>query len=136
MIRQPPRSTLFPYTTLFRSNMNKRFGDSWSLQANVGGSFTDTRMDQMSVGGPIADGSATFGSEPVGLTNYFAIQNLSASRSSRMQAGWRERTTSLYGSAEVGYKSIYYLTLTGRNDWPSQLAGPNSKSKSFFYPSV
>lgn len=120
----------------FLLNMNKRFGDNWSLQANVGGSFTDTRMDQMSVGGPIADGSATFGSEPVGLTNYFAIQNLSASRSSRMQAGWRERTTSLYGSAEVGYKSIYYLTLTGRNDWPSQLAGPNSKSKSFFYPSV
>lgn len=28
------------------------------------------------------------------------------------------------------------MTLTGRNDWPSQLAGPNSNSKSFFYPSV
>src|SRR3712207_7907364 len=31
MIRRPPRSTLFPYTTLFRSgNVWKRFGDlSW-----------------------------------------------------------------------------------------------------------
>ena len=28
------------------------------------------------------------------------------------------------------------MTLTGRNDWPSQLAGPNSKQSSFFYPSV
>src|SRR2546428_6164991 len=31
MIRRPPRSTLFPYTTLFRSNRSKRsyrFGDA------------------------------------------------------------------------------------------------------------
>ena len=53
-----------------------------------------------------------------------------------MQEGWREQTQSIFASAELGYKSTYYLTLTGRNDWPSQLAGPNSKSKSFFYPSV
>src|SRR5947207_3762707 len=26
MIRRPPRSTLFPYTTLFRSNMNAMLG--------------------------------------------------------------------------------------------------------------
>ncbi|MDE5725336.1 MAG: SusC/RagA family protein, partial [Duncaniella sp.] len=32
--------------------------------------------------------------------------------------------------------NTYYLTLTGRNDWPSQLAGPNSHNSSFFYPSV
>lgn len=36
----------------------------------------------------------------------------------------------------MGYKGAYYLTLTGRNDWPSQLAGPNSTQSSFFYPSV
>lgn len=53
-----------------------------------------------------------------------------------MQNGWREQTQSVFASAELGYKSTYYLTLTGRNDWPSQLAGPNSTSKSFFYPSV
>src|SRR5256885_9041728 len=28
MIRRPPRSTLFPYTTLFRSNQNLTFGSS------------------------------------------------------------------------------------------------------------
>ena len=32
--------------------------------------------------------------------------------------------------------SQYYLTLTARNDWPSMLAGPQSKKSSFFYPSV
>src|SRR3712207_7581155 len=28
MIRRPPRSTLFPYTTLFRSNLGKLLADS------------------------------------------------------------------------------------------------------------
>lgn len=120
----------------FLVNINKNFGEDWSLQANIGASISDMRSDAMKVRGPIADGSETFGSEQVGLTNYFVIQNLSASKTQRLQEGWREQTQSIFASAEIGYKSTYYLTLTGRNDWPSQLAGPNSKSKSFFYPSV
>lgn len=39
-------------------------------------------------------------------------------------------------SAEIGWNSQYYLTLTGRNDWPSMLAGPKSNKSSFFYPSI
>ena len=36
MIRRPPRSTLFPYTTLFRSdNINKASSPHRSLQATV-----------------------------------------------------------------------------------------------------
>src|SRR5438132_2835762 len=31
MIRRPPRSTLFPYTTLFRSWTGKRTSTCWSL---------------------------------------------------------------------------------------------------------
>src|SRR2546430_13055134 len=30
MIRRPPRSTLFPYTTLFRSDFNQQLGMQWS----------------------------------------------------------------------------------------------------------
>ena len=120
----------------FLVSVNKYFGDDWSLQANFGGSISDMRYDAMQVRGPIADGGDAFADEPLGLTNYFAIQNLSASKSKRMQEGWREQTQSLFASAELGYKNTYYLTLTGRNDWPAQLAGPNSKSSSFFYPSV
>src|SRR5258708_11249362 len=30
MIRRPPRSTLFPYTTLFRSSRRRRFLELWS----------------------------------------------------------------------------------------------------------
>ena len=73
--------------------------------------------------------------ETPGLANEFNIQNLSNStKTVRKQEGWREQTQSIFASAEVGYKGTYYLTLTGRNDWPSQLAGPHSNAKSFFYP--
>ena len=121
----------------FLVNINKNFGESWSFQANVGGSFTNMSSDAVTVRGPIADDSKTFAGEKVGLTNFFAIQNLStSSKTTHMQDGWREQTQSIFASAEVGYKSTYYLTLTGRNDWPSQLGGPKSVNKSFFYPSV
>src|SRR5262245_66192782 len=33
MIRRPPRSTLFPYTTLFRSRRLRSFAASWLLNA-------------------------------------------------------------------------------------------------------
>src|SRR5688572_32086302 len=37
MIRRPPRSTLFPYTTLFRSPDNQpwaRFSEAWGIRFN------------------------------------------------------------------------------------------------------
>ena len=115
-------------------NINKTFGDDWSLQANIGASFSDMKNDALKIRGPIADGTS---GEKQGLANVFNIQNLSNStKTVRKQEGWREQTQSIFASAEVGYKGPYYLTLTGRNDWPSQLAGPHSNAKSFFYPSV
>ena len=116
-------------------NINKSFGDDWSLQANVGASISDMRYDAMKNRGPIPDGEIT--DEKPMLANVFNIQNLSnTSKTERLQDGWREQTQSVFASAEVGFKNTYFLTLTGRNDWPSQLAGPHSKKSSFFYPSV
>ncbi len=115
-------------------NINKTFGDDWSLQANIGGSFSDMKNEAMKIRGPISDGLS---GEKQGLANVFNLQNLSNStKTTRLEEGWREQTQSVFASAEVGYKGTYYLTLTGRNDWPSQLAGPHSNAKSFFYPSV
>src|SRR2546430_11174669 len=39
MIRRPPRSTLFPYTTLFRSlhRRHERVGELWKVEAHVDG---------------------------------------------------------------------------------------------------
>ncbi len=118
----------------FLVNINKNFGEKWSFQANLGGSFTDMRYEFLKNRGPIAD--ENFEGEKPGLSNGFYVQNLSVRKTMKIEDGWREQTQSLFASTELGYKSTYYLTLTGRNDWPSQLAGPNSKSKSFFYPSV
>lgn len=117
-------------------NINKTFAEVFTLQANIGASFSDSRYDALKVEGPIADGTDAFGDENVGLTNEFNVQNLSKTKTKFMQEGYHEQVQSIYASAELGYKSTYYLTLTGRNDWPSALKGPLSTSKSFFYPSV
>ncbi len=116
-------------------NINKTFGEDWSLQANIGASISDMRSDATKTRGPIRDGVIT--DEKPSLANVFNVQNLSNTAiTERLQSGWREQTQSIFGSFEFGYKNTYFLTLTGRNDWPSQLAGPHSEKKSFFYPSV
>lgn len=111
----------------FLVNINKTFQDIFTLQANVGGSFSDMRQDMIKNRGPIRED---------GLPNLFNVYQLDNNKTKREQEGWREQTQSIFASVELGYKSSYYLTVTGRNDWPSQLAGPNSVNKSFFYPSV
>lgn len=108
-------------------NINKTFGEDWSLTANIGASYSDNRSEALAVSGPIAAN---------GLPNFFTVAQLDKETGKREETGYREQTQSIFASAEVGYRSTYYLTLTGRNDWPSQLAGSNSKQSSFFYPSV
>ena len=116
-------------------NINKTFGEDWSLQANAGASISDMRYDAMKVRGPIPDGEIT--DEKPLLANVFNVQNLSnTSKTKRLQEGWREQTQSIFASVEIGFKNTYFLTLTGRNDWPSQLAGEHSVKSLFFYPSV
>ena len=108
-------------------NIDKQFGEEWTLQANVGAAISDTRKRASLMRGPIrADG----------LPNVFNVFQLDNATTRREQEGWREQYQSIFASAEIGYKGTYYLTLTGRNDWPSQLAGPHSVSSSFFYPSI
>ncbi|MCT8340692.1 SusC/RagA family TonB-linked outer membrane protein [Flavobacteriaceae bacterium TK19130] len=45
----------------------------------------------------------------------------------------RKRVNSVFGSVDIGYDGIAYLTVTGRNDWSSTLPEDNN---SYFYPSV
>lgn len=106
------------------ANINKRF-DDFSLVANIGASIIDTRYDELSYRGPIREN---------GIPNVFNVFDLDNAKKKARQAGWHEQTQSLFASAEIGWKSMLYLTLTGRNDWASQLA--NSPQSSFFYPSV
>ena len=106
---------------------NKSFDNGLSVMANVGTSYSSQKQDLLGTTGPI---SAT------GIPNVFNVLQLDDSRTGRSQSGYHDVTESVFGSVELGYKSTYFLTLTGRNDWPSQLAGANSSAASFFYPSI
>src|SRR5207248_5779457 len=44
MIRRPPRSTLFPYTTLFRSHPDCRFSDQYAPPLRWAGAWELTRV--------------------------------------------------------------------------------------------
>lgn len=49
----------------------------------------------------------------------------------------RKRINSVYAFANFDYKGIYYLDITGRNDWSSSLVySDGSGNNSYFYPSV
>lgn len=109
-------------------NIDKMFfDDRLSLQVNIGASISDLRQDVFENRGPIHND---------GIPNLFNVYQLDNTKTQRKQSGWRDQTQSVFASMELGWRSAYYLTLTGRNDWPSQLAGPNSMNSSFFYPSV
>ena len=106
------------------ANINKRFGD-YSLVANVGASIVNNKYEEVSYRGPIRE---------KGIPNVFNVFDLDNAKKKARQDEWQEQTQSVFASVEVGWKSMLYLTLTGRNDWASQLA--NSSTSSFFYPSV
>ncbi len=119
----------------FLASFHKDLTPDLNLQANFGGSISDMRYEALVINGGISDGEGPYTGQNVGLTNGFYINNIGL-QPNKTQDGWREQTQSLYASADLGYKQTYSLTLTGRNDWPSQLYGPNSRATSYFYPSV
>lgn len=109
------------------ANFDKDFTNGIGIHGTLGVSFQTTKEDVLHNRGPIGDNM---------IPNVFITNQIDDTRFEHTQTGWEEQTRSLFASAELSYKSAYYLTLTGRNDWPSQLAGPYSKQTSFFYPSV
>ena len=98
--------------------------NTWSVNANIGASINDQREEQIGHGGNLE-----------GIYNFFAVHNIDTSaKYRRIQSGYIQQSQGVFVNAEVGYKSMLYLTATGRNDWESQLAF--SEASSFFYPSV
>lgn len=97
----------------------KKFGD-FDVIANVGHNFFDSQF-----GRTYAQGD--------GLTarDFQSLSNASSYLSYQSNA-WIRRY-GVYADVNFGYKSRYYLNVTGRNDWTSTLAKENN---SFFYPSV
>lgn len=102
--------------------MNKNY-NNWSVNVNLGVSLNDSRYDMIGYEGGLK------------LIIFFAVHNLDFNKAWKAkQDGWHDQTRAIFGNAEIGWKSMIYLTATGRNDWDSRLAF--SDYKSFFYPSV
>lgn len=101
-----------------------RAGADLTITPNAGASFRRTKSETI-----INSGSdfAVFG-----VYNLGNAKNKSAST-----AVSDNETQSVYGTLEVNYKSLLYVTGSGRSDWFSPLATPGKDNKlSIFYPSV
>lgn len=106
------------------ATINKTLGDDWTINANIGASINDTQYESMGYQGNLAL-----------LPNFFTVKNLDTTAKFKpQQDGYHDQSQAVFANFEAGWKSMLYLTLTGRNDWESQLAFSNYKS--FFYPSV
>ncbi len=107
------------------ANINKRF-NTVTLQSNIGAILQRDSERAFPIRGPLLDNA---------IPNKFDITQID-DRKKESLIDRTQETQSVFGSLELGYKNIYFLTATGRNDWPSQLAGAKSSQKSFFYPSI
>lgn len=108
------------------ANINKTLGD-FSIGANIGGSFQRTQYEDEGYQGGLK--------APSNLFTPNAIDYAAATNDNRPIYGFNKHyINSLFANAELGWRAWLFLTLTGRNDWDSALAG--TKHESFFYPSV
>jgi TonB-linked SusC/RagA family outer membrane protein len=103
-------------------NANKQIND-FSLTGNLGVSMQDTKYEYSSLGGNLQS-----------VPNLFTYGNLNLAQSKVEQSGYQEQFQSGFGSFQAGYKNMVFLDLTGRIDFPSQLAFTNQKST--IYPSA
>ncbi len=109
------------------ATVDKSFG-AVGLTANAGASILDNRFARH--GNSLGGNGAPLSKVP----NLFTSANVIPQPLPGDQPDITQ-TQSVYATAEVNYKKLLYLNLTGRNEWPSQLAGSSGK-QSLFYPSV
>ncbi|MDD4609100.1 MAG: SusC/RagA family TonB-linked outer membrane protein [Bacteroidaceae bacterium] len=105
----------------FMSNFHKKFGD-FDLNLLIGNSVEDTKITRHNRMG--------YQFETPGL---YSFANILADNKKFEDSHSRKRMVGLYGEFRMAYKSLAYLTVTGRNDWTSTLPIEN---RSYFYPSV
>ncbi len=107
-------------------NINKTLGD-FSISSNLGTSMSRLSYHVSGFQGGLKAPSNVFTPNAIDYGN--------ATNDNRpIFEQYKHYINSLFLSAEFGYKSMLYLTLTGRNDWDSALHG--TAQSSFFYPSV
>lgn len=105
-------------------NINKNVQD-FSISANFGWNYSNYWALQRGYKGTL-----------LGVPNKFSASNIDPSNGRISEKGGesRVRNHAIFGNVELGWRSMLYLTLTGRNDWNSRLV--NTSEESFLYPSV
>lgn len=110
------------------ANINKKINEDFGLVANIGASINDVSHSGQSVWGQI---------RLDGIPNVFLMEQADPNqRGESVIPKNHQQSQAIFASAELNYKSLYFLTLTARNDWESALAGSKTNTLSFFYPSV
>lgn len=100
-------------------NFNKTF-NQFSVTANLGTSVYNTTYE-----GLVGDAGS------FQIPNFVYMSN--GDRRLASESYSKKEIQSVFGNVNVGYKSMIYLDVTGRNDWSSTLPSSNW---SYFYPSV
>ena len=107
-------------------NINKYFlDDQLSLTATLGANMEYTNFNDQSIEGGLKQ-----------VANVFSIANIDKNHQETFidASGYKIMKQAVFANVQLGWKSMVYLDVTARNDWPSTFAKSNYKS--FFYPTV
>ena len=112
------------YTQYFAeafATVNKYWNENtWSLTAVLGTSYDKQQERFTSFDGHLSTAA-----------NIFSLRNVVAGGSTKYDQGLMPfKKIGVYGSTQVGYKSMAYIDLTARNDWSSKMA---KAEESYFY---
>ena len=109
----------------FLLTYEKKFKD-WDFSVSFGGN--QRKFDASTV-------SSSTKNRGQGLLtpNLFTLSNIAPNNLDYQSILQNKKVNSLYGLASFGFKDLFYLDVTGRNDWSSTLPDSNN---SYFYPSV
>lgn len=106
---------------------SKQLNDDWNVSYTFGGNLYTSLLDNLTVQG---DG--------LGYAGFVNLNNAATKNTTLFSRN--QKSVSLLGSVDIGYKSFLYFGLTGRNDWVSNMIVPSKAFKmsdiSFFYPSA
>jgi TonB-linked SusC/RagA family outer membrane protein len=109
--------------TEFMIGANKNITNDINVNGIIGSNFLKQ----------VTDGNDFTASNSFNIPFFYDLSNIDAANRTYSNAHIEKRINSVYGTAEISYKSYLYLNGSARNDWFSTLAkGKNS----ILYPSV
>jgi TonB-linked SusC/RagA family outer membrane protein len=114
------KSDLSETNSMLNVTYRTRFGEHFGLSAMVGANSRKYENKDLSMTG-----------KQYIIPYFYSFSNLASSTSKPFTG--RSTTNSVFGSADLDFKNIFFLTFTAREDWFSTLSPKNNH---IFYPSV